>query len=109
VTRRVYDKLVRDLIPQIIREHGNTCEVDTLHDDMAFRRALRDKLGEEAPEAAEAPVEDLATELADLHEVIDTMVGAYGLSKRLCASFSSSGAPRAPASPDHRMRLLWTK
>ncbi len=44
-----------------------------------YCRALRQKLIEEAREAAEAGETDLVTELADLCEVIDTMLDAYGI------------------------------
>jgi predicted house-cleaning noncanonical NTP pyrophosphatase (MazG superfamily) len=71
VARRIYKKLVRDLIPDIIRQDGHACAVESLDED-AFRRALRAKLVEEAREAAHAKDDDdLATELADLQEVVD--------------------------------------
>jgi predicted house-cleaning noncanonical NTP pyrophosphatase (MazG superfamily) len=42
-----------------------------------FRQALRIKLQEEAQEVAEASPDELATELADLYEVIETMMATY--------------------------------
>ena len=79
MTRKLYDKLVRDRIPELIRASGNTCGTEMFDDDIAFRRALRDKLVEEATEAAKAPDTDLAAELADVREVIDALIDAYGL------------------------------
>jgi hypothetical protein len=51
-------------------------------DDDAFRRALRDKRVEEARDAADANDGDLATELADLQEVIDALLQMYGPTAR---------------------------
>jgi hypothetical protein len=59
MTRKIYDKLVRDRIPEIIRQSGSTCGTEMFEDDDAFRRALLDKLVEEAIEAAAASGEDL--------------------------------------------------
>jgi predicted house-cleaning noncanonical NTP pyrophosphatase (MazG superfamily) len=64
VTRRIYDKLLRDRIPEIIRLSGRTCGTDMFEDDDAFRRAPLDKLVEESREAATASDEDLPAELA---------------------------------------------
>jgi predicted house-cleaning noncanonical NTP pyrophosphatase (MazG superfamily) len=65
VTRKLYDKLVRDWIPEIIHQSGGNCATETFSDDSAFRRALLDKLVEEASEAATASDADLAAKLAD--------------------------------------------
>ena len=67
--RKVYDKLVRDRIPDIIRQSGSECATETFSPD-EFRRALRDKLVEEAREAANASDDDLLTELADVEVVV---------------------------------------
>ena len=68
--RKVYDKLVRDRIPDIIRQSGSECATETFSPD-EFRRALRDKLVEEAREAANASDDDLLIELADVEEHFD--------------------------------------
>jgi predicted house-cleaning noncanonical NTP pyrophosphatase (MazG superfamily) len=78
MTRKVYDKLVRNRIPQIIREAGSTCGTEMYRDEGAFHRALQDKLVEESGEASTASDEDLAAELADLQEVVDALMAAYG-------------------------------
>lgn len=74
-----YNKLVRDRIPEIIRESGIECEVAVLS-DAEYCQALRQKLIEEAAEVAEADGEDLIAELADLYEVIDALMTSYGIS-----------------------------
>lgn len=74
----LYDKLVRDGIPAIISHEGRVCSVETMPEE-AFRAALRRKLVEEAEEAASAEGDQLATELADLYEVIDALLAAHGI------------------------------
>ncbi len=74
-----YNKLVRDRIPEIIRQSGNECEVVILS-QAEYRQALRLKLIEEATEVAEANDNELVAELADLYEVIDALMASYGIS-----------------------------
>ena len=71
-----YNKLIRDHIPQIIRRNHLQCDITTMNED-EFRQALRTKLLEEAQEVAEADQNELITELADLYEVIDTIIATY--------------------------------
>jgi predicted house-cleaning noncanonical NTP pyrophosphatase (MazG superfamily) len=77
--RKKYNKLVRDFIPEIIRQSGNQCEV-AIMSEAEFSQALREKLLEEAQEAAGASPQDLVSELADLQEVIDALLAVYGIS-----------------------------
>jgi predicted house-cleaning noncanonical NTP pyrophosphatase (MazG superfamily) len=72
-----YHKLVRDRIPEIIRQSGNECEFVILS-EAEYRQALLQKLIEEA--GAEAHEEDLVAELADLYEVIDAVMASFGIS-----------------------------
>jgi predicted house-cleaning noncanonical NTP pyrophosphatase (MazG superfamily) len=108
MTRRIYDKLVRDRIPEIIRQSGSTCGTEVFTDDGAFRSALRNKLVEEAGEAANASDEDLAAELADLQEVIDTLVEACGLSDATVRALQEQRRADRGAFAN-RLRLLWTE
>ena len=62
----VYNKLVRDRIPEIIRADGKECETEVLEDG-AFLAALDKKMTEELQEYFES---HSAEELADLLEVI---------------------------------------
>ena len=68
-----YNKLVRDRIPEIIRQSGMECEIAVLS-DAEYCQALRQKLIEEAAEVAEADGDELVAELADLYEVIDALM-----------------------------------
>jgi predicted house-cleaning noncanonical NTP pyrophosphatase (MazG superfamily) len=76
--KKNYNKLVRDRVPEIIKNSGNNCETKILSDE-EYQQALRKKLIEEATEAATASPEELVKELADLYEVIDTLIASNGL------------------------------
>jgi predicted house-cleaning noncanonical NTP pyrophosphatase (MazG superfamily) len=79
-----HNKLVRDNIPKIIRDSGKQCEVEVMAQE-EYRQALLAKLVEEAKEAQEAAKEQGATseqlllELADLQEVMEAVIAAYGI------------------------------
>lgn len=64
-------KLVRDLVPDIIREHGAIPKVRVLHDDKEYLSALQKKLIEEVKEYEEDPSLE---ELADVVEVVEALV-----------------------------------
>lgn len=74
----VYNKLIRDRIPEIIADSGKTCEIVIMPDD-EFELALLEKPVEEAREAQQAGNENLKTELADLLEVVDTLLALKGI------------------------------
>lgn len=69
-----YHKLVRDRIPEIIEADGKHCIVETLSDE-EYLRLLDHKLGEEVAEYQESKSLE---ELADLLEVVQTVVQARG-------------------------------
>ena len=73
-TARVYNKLVRDRIPEIIEKSGKTCVVETLTDEM-YIEMLNAKLNEELAEYQESKSLE---ELADLLEVMGAVVKARG-------------------------------
>ncbi|QSO55437.1 nucleoside triphosphate pyrophosphohydrolase [Alicyclobacillus curvatus] len=72
-----YNKLVRDRIPDIIKQNGEQCVVRVLDDD-EYLAMLNVKLGEELKEYLESGDVE---ELADLAEVMWAVVEAQGLSK----------------------------
>jgi predicted house-cleaning noncanonical NTP pyrophosphatase (MazG superfamily) len=104
--RTVHNKLVRDRIPEIIQAAGREYSIETMEKE-EFHHALRAKLVEEAQEAAAATDADLVTELADLYEVIDTLMAASGidretvLKEQKCRRLERGGFSR-------RIRLLWS-
>ncbi len=66
---RIYNKLVRDKIPNIIEEKGETPVIKTL-DAIEYKKELEKKLYEEYKEVIEANGEEYIEELADMLEVI---------------------------------------
>jgi predicted house-cleaning noncanonical NTP pyrophosphatase (MazG superfamily) len=77
--RVVYNKLVRDRIPEIIKADGGH-PVTRILDRAGYQAALLAKLLEEAREAGAAPAADLPAELADVLEVLQALVRALGMS-----------------------------
>ena len=77
--RVAHHKLVRDQIPQIIAATGRQ-PVTRVLDQAGYQAALRIKLLEEACEAQEAPDGRLASELADVLEVLNALAAAYDMS-----------------------------
>ncbi len=73
-TAKVYNKLVRDKIPEIIEKSGKTCTVETLTDEK-YIAMLNAKLTEELDEYQESKSLE---ELADLLEVMGAVVKARG-------------------------------
>ena len=76
MAKQVYDKLVRDQIPQIICANGNSCEIRVL-EDQEYQKRLEEKLKEELSEYLES---GQLEELADLLEVMMALVKAKGSS-----------------------------
>lgn len=104
--RKEYNKLVRDRIPEIIRQSGNQCEV-AIMSEVELTQALREKLIEEAQEAAGANPQDLVSELADLQEVIDAILAVYGIEHE--AVVTEQQRKRSERGGfERRLRLLWT-
>lgn len=73
---RVYNKLVRDNIPEIIAQNGEKAITYILNDEQ-YRNELKKKLLEEVNEYLESG--ELA-ELADITEVVDALATAAGSS-----------------------------
>lgn len=69
---RIYNKLVRDKIPNIIKEKGETPVVKIL-DEIEYKKELEKKLFEEYKEVIEANGDDRVEELADMIEVIKAL------------------------------------
>ncbi|MFZ5967401.1 MAG: phosphoribosyl-ATP pyrophosphohydrolase [Bacillota bacterium] len=73
----VYNKLVRDKIPDIIEAEGKKAVTTVLSKD-EYYKALVTKLQEEVQEFAES---DSIEEIADILEVIDAIIAAKGAMK----------------------------
>ena len=105
--RTHYDKLIRDLIPAIIEKDGHRCAIEPMS-DTEFQQALRQKLVEEATEAAAAPPEHLAAELADVQEVIEALMALHGLTSESVLAVQSARRQERGGF-NRRLRLLWTE
>lgn len=73
---KIYNKLVRDNIPQIIQNSGKTCKVSVLS-DLEYLQYLNAKLQEEVEEFLQSGEVE---ELADIAEVIYALAVAKGCS-----------------------------
>ncbi len=74
--KKIYNKLVRDRIPEIIESSGKYCEIEILNDD-EYLKEIDKKLDEEL---AEYHKDQNLEELADLLELIYTAARARGYS-----------------------------
>jgi predicted house-cleaning noncanonical NTP pyrophosphatase (MazG superfamily) len=75
------DKLWRDNAPRMMEKHGSIIHVKQLS-DLEFDNELRLKLLEEAQEVKEAASkQELMQELADLYEVIDSLIALHKIDK----------------------------
>ena len=77
MARKKYNKLVRDLIPEIIEQSGKKCKWHKARDE-ALPSYLGKKLVEEAKEFQENPSNE---ELADIMEVVRTIEQVMGLNR----------------------------
>lgn len=80
--QKLYNKLVRDNIPEIMKAQGNNPEVRIL-DGVEYKKFLRLKLVEEAGETNAAKThEDMVKELGDVWEVIEAIMKNEGVSSQ---------------------------
>lgn len=78
----IYNKLVRDNIPEIIKQEKGEPEIRILGQD-EFLKELFKKLREEAREATgvRADKQELMKEIGDVYEIIDAIIDNCGLDK----------------------------
>jgi len=74
--KTTYNKLVRDMIPEIIEAEGKKAVVETM-DDESYIKLLKEKLVEELNEFLES---DDVAELADMGEVMHALLEYKGVS-----------------------------
>jgi predicted house-cleaning noncanonical NTP pyrophosphatase (MazG superfamily) len=80
--KKIYNKLVRDGIPEIIKKEGKNVSARILSDD-EFVSELYKKIKEEAIELSEAEGDQAATmkEIGDIYEVIDALIDSLSLDR----------------------------
>jgi predicted house-cleaning noncanonical NTP pyrophosphatase (MazG superfamily) len=105
--RKTYNKLVRDLIPEIIAADGRQCATEIMNDE-EFRQALLVKLVEEAEEVVDAEHGDMVKEIADLYEVIDALLIAFDLNSDALLTMQKKRYEERGGF-EKRIKLLWTK
>ena len=71
---RIYNKLVRDNIPEIIAANNET-PVTRILSDEDYKTALEEKLKEECEEVLTSEGDERCGELADMIEVIRSLAG----------------------------------
>lgn len=71
---KIYNKLIRDNIPEIIKKNGQTAYISVL-DDESYSAELRKKLIEETQEYLESEEPE---ELADILEVVEALANTRG-------------------------------
>ena len=81
--KKIYNKLVRDKIPEIIEEQGKKVNYHILEQE-EFIEALKDKLIEEAKELKEVKTtSDIVEELADILEVYTCFIDAIHMNIKI--------------------------
>ena len=104
--KTVYNKLIRDRIPEIIIAAGKQYEAIVMSDE-EYKLALRSKLVEEAQEAKEADLGDLITELADLQEVMMALMTVYSISQ-VQVSEVQEARRNERGGFEKRLKLIWS-
>lgn len=104
--RTIYNKLVRDRIPEIIAAEGRDYATEIM-EDAEYRQALLAKLVEEAQETAQAEPAELVKELADLYEVIDALLLAFDLDRDAILALQQKRRDERGGF-EKRIKLLWT-
>ncbi|MCX4663722.1 hypothetical protein ACIBCB_09405 [Streptomyces uncialis] len=97
-------KLVRDRIPQIIREDGAEPVIYTAAPE-EYRDRLRDKLGEEVAEFLEADDESAPEELADVLEVVRALAADLGIDANQLEKIREAKAGERGGFAE---RIVWT-
>jgi predicted house-cleaning noncanonical NTP pyrophosphatase (MazG superfamily) len=83
IIKKVHNKLVRDKIPEYLKEQGIESEVEIVEDEVRYLRLLLDNLEEESQEPGLAlEDEELLEKLAEIESTIDGVLKAKGWSRK---------------------------
>lgn len=73
MSRKIYKKLIRDKIPEIIKKDNAVPKVSVLNNEQ-FKIALKEKMVEEAKELLEAEAsEEILNELSDIFQLLESI------------------------------------
>ncbi len=76
----VYNKLIRDKIPEVIERAGKEFKTRVLNDEEYIEKVL-EKINEETQELIEAKGrEEIINEIADVYEVIEALMAVKNIS-----------------------------
>lgn len=102
-----YNKLVRDNIPQVIRNNGGDFKIKRLS-DKEFEKELIRKVGEEASGLLGAKnKKDLISELADVLDVIEAIKRLKGISNQEIKKLQKEAYERKGGFKG-KLYLLWS-
>jgi predicted house-cleaning noncanonical NTP pyrophosphatase (MazG superfamily) len=91
---KLYNKLIRDNIPEIIEMDNKSCVISVLPDDQ-FKKELMKKLVEEANELSFAlNKEELINELADIQEILDNVRRITEISQEEVIAYQNTKAKK---------------
>ena len=108
VMKVIYNKLVRDRIPEIIAGKGKDFAT-AVYDELAYHQALRQKVIEEAAEVAEVETQaDLIREISDLYEVLDALLAAHDITKEDVLAMQETQRKNRGGF-EHKLELLWVE
>ncbi len=105
---KIYNKLIRDKIPEIIEKDNKQAEIEILNES-EFLEELKTKLIEEAQEIKSAQDrESMLSELADLQEVMDYIKTYYNINQMEINTQQALKALRR-GKFDKRLFLKWVE
>jgi predicted house-cleaning noncanonical NTP pyrophosphatase (MazG superfamily) len=101
-----HNKLIRDRIPEKIKEFGDDFETRVL-EKKEFEKELKKKLVEEANEVATAPKEELVNELADVLELAKSVAAHHKIPFSKVESFQKEKR-RKRGGFKKKLFLIWS-
>ena len=107
MSRIIYNKLIRDRIPEIIEQDHRKYAV-VIIPLAEFDVALREKLVEEAQEAIKADDANLITELADIQEIILALMKLHRIDAVELETVRVHRQQKRGGF-ENRLKLLWTE
>jgi len=107
MSRIIYNKLIRDRIPEIIEQDNRKYAVAIIP-PAEFDMALREKLVEEAQEAIKADDANLITELADIQEIILALMKLHRIDAVELETVRVHRQQKRGGF-ENRLKLLWTE